>query len=93
MSEHVITVVDEETNKISSNLCLYSNISTYFYFSFQILAGVPDIYVCCAVVVDMMLLQKPTIEIRISWAANYIDSHCLQHVLILSLPVNNNGKK
>ena len=33
MSEHVITVVDEETNKISTNLGLHSKASSYFFFS------------------------------------------------------------
>ena len=33
MSEHVITMVDEETNKISSNLSSCSKVSMHFHFS------------------------------------------------------------
>ena len=95
MSEHVITVVDEETNKISSNLRLYSNISTYSYFSFS--DSNRSSWCICLFCICWWSIEATkktkTMNIRISWAANYIDSRHLQHVLILSLPVNNNGKK
>ena len=61
MSEHVITMVDEETNKISSNLRLYSKVSTYFYFSSSdLIVGVTA--VC---VLSMMQLEIPTMKIKL----------------------------
>ena len=41
MSEHVITVVDEETNKISMNLRLYSK-----HFQLISISGVPAHNMC-----------------------------------------------
>ena len=61
MSEHVITMVDEETNKISSNLRLYSKVSTYFYFSSSdLIVGVTA--VC---VLSMMQLEIATMKIKL----------------------------
>ena len=49
MSEHVITVVDEETNKISTNLGLHSKASTMLIQHVSISGG-PVICVCFVVV-------------------------------------------